>query len=368
MPALLLTNPRAGPGGPRLKFNGATVALGEQELPDPTEYDLLIVEGGDGTLQRVMTELLAKTPAAALPKVAVLPGGSTNMSAADINEHRGFRQCAVRLQSILQGAPQPFAQCRPLVSVQPSPPTPTTSDGAESLQPADCAATAAAIGPAQRQESSNDLQANPPSNRTSPPASGGCRRYGWFFGIGAVCSGIQRWSEKRPGSRLQASTNTAWSLFREFQGPRRHQQIHLDGRARSVFAMMATTLDRLLFGSRPYWHPQPPTRCEAAKPPAASLSNGRAENQPNSNDEPAAQRDRAMHSTWVFADARGLLRRSFRLLRGDPTLGQLPGYQSGDIADLQIDFDGPYALDGELFDNRGALRLSLSGPIRWLPL
>ena len=56
-----------------------------------------------------------------------------------------------------------------------------------------------------------------------------------------------------------------------------------------------------------------------------------------------------------------------RLLRGDPTLGQLPGYQSGDIADLQIDFDGPYALDGELFDNRGTLRLSLSDPIRWLP-
>ena len=75
-----------------------------------------------------------------------------------------------------------------------------------------------------------------------------------------------------------------------------------------------------------------------------------------------------MHSTWVFADARGLLRRSFRLLRGDPTLGQLPGYQSGDIADLRIDFDGPYALDGELFDNRGVLRLSLSDPIRWLPL
>ena len=114
-----------------------------------------------------MTELLAKTPAAALPKVAVLPGGSTNMSAADINEHRGFRQCAVRLHSILQGAPQPLAQCRPLVSVQPSPPTPTTSDRAASLQPADCAATAAATGPAQRQESPSSLQANPPSNRTS---------------------------------------------------------------------------------------------------------------------------------------------------------------------------------------------------------
>ena len=318
MPALLLTNPRAGPGGPRLQFKGATVAVGERELPDMAEYDLLIVEGGDGTLQRVMTDLLAKTPAAALPKVAVLPGGSTNMSAADINEHRGFRQCAAKLNSILQGAPPPLAQRRPLVSVQ--------------------------------------------------PTSGGRRRYGWFFGIGAVCSGIQRWSDNRPDSRLQSSANTAWALFREFQGPRRHQQVQLDGRPRSVFAMMATTLNRLLFGSRPYWRPQSPTPLQNAQPAVAKPSNGRAGGTVNTHGEPTEPSDHAMHCTWVFAEAQGLLRRGFRLLRGDPTLGQLPGYQSGDIAGLQMEFDGPYALDGELFDHRGALHLGLSDPIRWLPL
>lgn len=314
MPALLLTNPRAGLGGPRLKFKGATLALGEQDLPDLAEYDLLIVEGGDGTLQRVMTELLARSPAAALPKVAVLPGGSTNMSAADINEHRGFRQCAARLSSILKGAPQPLAQRRPLVCVQPS--------------------------------------------------AGDCdRRYGWFFGIGAVCSGIRRWSEKRPDNRLQASWSTAWALLREFQGPLRHQQVWTDGQQRPVFAMMATTLNRLLFGSRPYWQPSTPR--QAANPHPARGSEQTADGKPASDKSTGGN---SMHSTWVFAEAQGLLRRGFKLLRGDPALADLPGYQSGDTADLQMEFDGPYALDGELFENRGAMRLSLSDPIQWLPL
>ena len=315
MPALLLTNPRAGLGGPRLRFKGATVTLGEQDLPDLAEYDLLIVEGGDGTLQRVMTELLTRSPAVALPKVAVLPGGSTNMSAADINKHRGFRRCAARLKGILRGAPQPPAQCRPLVCVQPS--------------------------------------------------AGDCgRRYGWFFGIGAVCSGIRRWSDNRPGSRLQASWSTARALLREFRGPLRPQQVRLDGQQRPVFAMMATTLNRLLFGSRPYWQPSAPHQAAKPHPAPARLPEQAADSKPAS----ATDTGNAMHCTWVFAEAQGLLRRGLMLLRGDPALGDLPGYQSGDLAGLQMEFDGPYALDGELFDNRGAMRLSLSDPIPWLPL
>ena len=365
MPALLLTNPRAGLGGPRLKFNGATVALGERDLPDVAEYDLLIVEGGDGTLQRVMTELLVKSPAAALPKVAVLPGGSTNMAAADINQHRSFRQCAARLNSILEGAPQPLAQRRSLVCVQPSPPIPTNDGQAGNLQPAECTATATAQGPVRRQEGASGLQADPPPNRTSSPASDRGRRYGWFFGIGAVCSGIGRWSEKRPGNRLQASMNTAWALLREFQGPRRHQQVRVDGRQRPVFAMMATTLNRLLFGSRPFW--QSPTLRHAANPHQAGPSEQGADGKPAALGS-AGRSGAAMHSTWVFAEAQGLLRHGFKLLRGDPALGDLPGYQSGDVAGLQMEFDGPYALDGELFDNRGAMRLSLSDPLQWLPL
>ena len=45
---------------------------------------LLAVDGGDGTLQRVLTEVLAGSIFESLPAIAPLPGGRTNMSAADI--------------------------------------------------------------------------------------------------------------------------------------------------------------------------------------------------------------------------------------------------------------------------------------------
>ena len=45
---------------------------------------LLAVDGGDGTLQRVLTEVLAGSTFDPLPAIAPLPGGRTNMSAADI--------------------------------------------------------------------------------------------------------------------------------------------------------------------------------------------------------------------------------------------------------------------------------------------
>ena len=75
-----------------------------------------------------------------------------------------------------------------------------------------------------------------------------------------------------------------------------------------------------------------------------------------------------MHNTWVFAEAQGRVRRSLRLLRGDASLGRMPGYVSGNQTELELELDGPYVIDGELFENRGPLRLSLSEPLRWLAL
>ncbi len=45
---------------------------------------LLAVDGGDGTLQRVLTEVLSGSIFEPLPALAPLPGGRTNMSAADM--------------------------------------------------------------------------------------------------------------------------------------------------------------------------------------------------------------------------------------------------------------------------------------------
>ena len=48
------------------------------------EVGLLIVSGGDGTVQKVLTELLNGQEFDPLPQIAVLPGGMTNLIAADV--------------------------------------------------------------------------------------------------------------------------------------------------------------------------------------------------------------------------------------------------------------------------------------------
>ena len=148
-----------------------------------------------------------------------------------------------------------------------------------------------------------------------------------------MCFGVAHWNSDRPGSQLGTTLRTAWSSARGYLAPSEHQTVRWNGQTRQVFAMIATSLNRLLFGCRPYW--------------------GDGE---------------GMHNTWVFAEAQGRVRRSLRLLRGDASLGRLPGYASGNRTDLELELDGPYVIDGELFDNRGPLRLSLSEPLQWLAL
>ena len=277
---LLLTNPKAGLGERQIAFRGERFVLGSGPLPDLSSFSLLAIAGGDGTLQRTLTEALDQTPARALPPIAVLPAGRTNMSAADLNRHRRFAQCAQALDELLDVAIPPTA-ARPLVRVD-------QADG---------------------------------------------HQYGWFFGLGTVCFGVAHWSSRRSGSQLGTTLRTAWASARGYLAPSEHQTVIWKGQTRQVFAMIATSLNRLLFGCRPYW--------------------GGGE---------------GMHNTWVFAEAPGRVRRSLRLLTGDASLGRLPGYLSGNRTQLELELDGPYTIDGELFENHGPLRLSLSEPLQWLAL
>ena len=52
------------------------------------EVDLLVVNGGDGTLQYTLTELLTNPDLASVRHVAPLRGGRTNMTAMDLGAHR----------------------------------------------------------------------------------------------------------------------------------------------------------------------------------------------------------------------------------------------------------------------------------------
>lgn len=60
-------------------------ALGELAK---AEVDLLVVYGGDGTLQHALTEILANGEADRIPWIAPLRGGRTNMTALDLGVRR----------------------------------------------------------------------------------------------------------------------------------------------------------------------------------------------------------------------------------------------------------------------------------------
>ena len=56
----------------------AMAALANQSV------EVLAINGGDGTVARVLTHLLEHSPFERLPLIALLPGGTTNMSASDV--------------------------------------------------------------------------------------------------------------------------------------------------------------------------------------------------------------------------------------------------------------------------------------------
>lgn len=67
------------------------------------DIELLVVNGGDGTLQAVLTALLEDRPFDDLPLLAVLPRGLTNMSASDVGLRGKPNQALSRLADLWRG-------------------------------------------------------------------------------------------------------------------------------------------------------------------------------------------------------------------------------------------------------------------------
>ena len=72
------------------------------DAADLRANDLLVVHGGDGTAQRVLTWFAEHLLTRDWPRLALLPSGSTNMSAYDVNRHRRFSRCLQELQWALE--------------------------------------------------------------------------------------------------------------------------------------------------------------------------------------------------------------------------------------------------------------------------
>jgi diacylglycerol kinase (ATP) len=178
--------------------------------------ELLAVNGGDGTLQRALTQILGAEAGGWRPLVAPLRGGRTNTSAlslgADRNPGRGLTAIleAVRSDSLADRVHE-----RPVMRAD------LGSDGVQ---------------------------------------------YGMFFGAGMLYAAINATHAKFPdgraqghlGASLTTTTLVARALLGRYGGILSPEkvQVAMDGepvQPREFLMVMATTLDRLFLRMRPFW-------------------------------------------------------------------------------------------------------------------
>ncbi|HRY23530.1 MAG: hypothetical protein H6852_13240 [Geminicoccaceae bacterium] len=243
--------------------------------------DLVVVSGGDGTVQGILTELLAHHPFAELPALAILPRGMANMTATD---------CGL--------AGHDAATLERLVAA--------------------CRAGRLADSLVTRHILKADFADGVPAPR------------GMFMGAAGIIDIILFVTGRLHSRGIKGEWSHAATilgllglcLFRGFQalGLRAHRiGLAIDGTARrdEVLAILiATTLDRLVLRSRPYW----------------------------------GAGDLPLRHTRFAHPPRGLVRHAWRLLYGGADR-RLPSdsYRSGGGRRLELWLDGPFTIDGEFF-------------------
>lgn len=259
------------------------------------EPAVLAVNGGDGTVQAVLTVLADLVDAGAVPAapvpIAVLPAGSTNMTAHDLG-------CGGRMQRRLGD----------LLALR------------------------------DRDRSAWRLSERRPLQVLD---AAGVRRIGFFFGMGTIVRGIEYWHERlRHGGGAgewgagAALARAAWGIVRRqppFDAPA-HLRLRGAGASpvmcvedeQDVAFLLATTMQRLFLGITPFW---------------------------GAGDGPVAV-------TWLDSGARRLLPRLPALLRGQAA--KLPaeeGYHGLRTERLELAFDDPWVIDGEVFPASARLML-----------
>lgn len=259
--------------------------------------DLIIINGGDGTIQATLTSLGNNDFFDSPPLLALLRSGTTSMLSRDI----GIPGTpAVALQSILEWANCPNTNfsvlARPVLRIQ---------------------------------------------RFGQPPL------FGMFFGAGLICRGIKLFHSKdNPmgwrGQLMPTITMIRLLLSILLKGRDKtttlSSSISIDRRAPQageVHLLLASTLERLFLGMRPYW--------------------GKDEG--------------PVHFTAIKTEPRYLLSVLFSLFRSHKSRYAIPanGYLSHNVNELQLDMEGDFTLDGELYDvSEGKIAITPAGPIRFL--
>jgi diacylglycerol kinase (ATP) len=255
--------------------------------------DCVVVSGGDGTVHAVLTSLYSDGAFSTSPLLALLRAGTANMIAGDVGL-RGRPPAALRRLLVWARDPErpPAVVDRAVLRMQPAP-------DAEPL-------------------------------------------FGMFFGAGAIYDGSRYCVGRLHRVGLRGSIGAALTVVRyvvALLAGRRVPSIAVTStvderpaESRALLLCLATTLERLLFGLRPFW----------------GVGEG------------------GLCFTTVAAQPRHLLRALPSLLRGRP--GRFgtseSGYVSRNASEVRLVFDGGCMLDGELLtadSRRGPVCLSV-GP------
>ena len=244
------------------------------------DLNLVAVNSGDGTIQAALTALFNHRAFQPLPLLALLRGGTTNMTHQDLGL-RGQRVAALRrlMNWAHHGEGEALVRRRSILKVQtPSCPHPL---------------------------------------------------YGLFFGAACIFKGIQFFHSRVHRMGLSGDPAHLLILARFLWALARRQDalvapvstaIRADRSAavsKNVLLLLITTLDRLILGLRPFW----------------------------------SQGGGPLRLTAVSARPRRLLRALPALMNGRGTSCATPdnGYLSCNAREIQLEMDGGFAIDGELF-------------------
>ncbi|WP_193371326.1 diacylglycerol kinase family protein [Pelagibius marinus] len=250
------------------------------------EVGVVAVAGGDGTVQAALTELYGQRPFESDPLLVVVPRGMTNMIAADVGlKRRGLK-------------------------------------GLQRLLAADAETLARACLTRRILRLENALNHQP--------------QYGMFFGGAGITRAIEACRSKVHPYNIKSDSAAAVTLagllggwlLRGGKGGRKEGSIFYGDRIAMTFdeapretleslLVLATTLDKLILGSRPFW-------------------GGDAGH---------------LRFTAIAYPPKGILRYALRILYGGPERKLAPEtYLSRSVRRVALAMDCPFTLDGEIFE------------------
>ena len=261
--------------------------------------ELIVINGGDGTVQAVLTLLERAEIFSKPPLLALLRAGTTSMLPRDVGIPGSS---TTGLSHALRWAKCPD----PSLTLHPRPILRVQRGGGE---PTQC---------------------------------------GMFFGIGAICQGIKEFHSGVNPMGWRGQIMPGLTLMQMLLAILRknHEKVpplltrsRLDGRPeeeRLNLFVLISTLNHLFFGMQPYW--------------------GVEENAP-------------LHYTEVAAEPKYLFRVIPSLFRWQKNRYATPenGYVSHNIHQVQLEIEGDFTLDGELYAiGQGPLTISAAGPVIFL--